>query len=157
MKTINFITAIQDVNAATINNECALIQTHALRRLIAACEDRITELSNDAINEATAVLTNIEHKPQGEFTVFEQNGTPRKFQLQLTEKYDFSNTAKYTDKVCQDWRALKREQDALKRQSAAITKQLSGIVEGYIAAHPKTTPDDIKPVIKCLNPKEDEK
>ena len=153
----NFLTAIQDVNAATINNECALIQTHALRRLIAACEDRITELSDDAIDEATAVLTNIEHKSQGEFTVFEQNGTPRKFQLQVTEKYDFSNTSKYTERVCQDWRVLKREQDGLKRQSSAITKQLSAIVEGYIAAHPRTTPDEIKTVIKCLNPKEDEK
>ena len=154
MKTINFTTAIQEVNAATINNECALIQTHALRRLIAACEDRITELSDDAIAEATEVLTHIEHKSQGEFTVFEQNGTPRKFQLQVTEKYDFSNTAKYTDKVCQDWRALKREQDGLKRQSSAITKQLNGIVEGYIASHPRTTPDEIKPVIKCLKENE---
>ena len=157
MTNNNFLTAIQDVNAATINNECALIQTHALRRLIAACEDRITELSDDAIAEATEVLTHIEHKSQGEFTVFEQNGTPRKFQLQVTEKYDFSNTAKYTDKVCQDWRALKREQDAFKRQASAITKQLSAIVEGYIASHPRTTPDETKPVIKCINPKEDEK
>ena len=150
MKTIDFITALQEVNAATMNNESALIQTHALRRLMSACDDRITELSDNAIEEATAILTNIEHKSQGEFTCYQQDGTPRLFQLQITEKYDFSKSDKYTDKQCQDWRAVKREQDALKRQSSAMTKQLNGIVEAYIAAHPRTTPDEVKPIIKCI-------
>jgi hypothetical protein len=150
MKTIDFITALQEVNAATMNNESALIQTHALRRLMSACEDRITELSDNAIQEATVILRGVEHKSQGEFTCHQQDGTPRLFQLQITEKYDFSKSEKYTDKQCQDWRAVKREQDALKRQSSAMTKQLNGIVEAYIAAHPRTTPDEVKPILKCI-------
>ena len=155
MKALEFTTAFVNANSAVLNNANALVQTHALRMLIAACEDRITELSDEAIGQATEILTK-QGKSQGSFEVETDvlDGIPRrqvlKFQLQVTEKYDLSKSNKYTEEDCQNWRGLKREQENLKRMSSAITKQLTGIVEGYVARHPGTTPDEIKAVIKAI-------
>ena len=156
MKALELTTAFVNANSAVLNNANALVQTHALRMLIAACEDRITELSNEAIEQATAILA-AQGKSQGSFEVETDVFGERqvlKFQLQVTEKYDLSKTNKYTEEDCQNWRGLKREQDNLKRMSAAITKQLTGIVEGYVARHPGTTPDEVKAVIKAIKDSE---
>lgn len=157
MKALELTTAFVNANSAVLNNANALVQTHALRMLIAACEDRITELSDEAIGQATEILTK-QGMSQGSFELeTDVFGEPQvlKFQLQVTEKYDLSKSNKYTDEDCQNWRGLKREQDNLKRMSSAITKQLNGIVEGYVARHPGTKPDEIKAVVKAI--KETEK
>ena len=152
MKALELTTAFVNANAAVLNNANALVQTHALRMLIAACEDRITELSDEAIVQASAILTK-QGRSQGSFeleTLAYGEHQVLKFQLQITEKYDLSKSNKYTEEDCQNWRGLKREQENLKRMSSAITKQLNGIVEGYVARHPGTKPDEIKAVIKAI-------
>ena len=144
MKTTDFTQAFINANDAVINNASPLTQTFHLRQLIKACEDRITELSDEAIQQAVEIL-NQESRVQGEF-VFEGN----KFQLQRTEVYDLTNYNRYKDEESQRWRTKKAAQDNAKKYSAALTREMKGILDGFVATHPDWTPDEVKCILKCI-------
>ena len=122
-----------------------LSELHELRNTIKACEARITEISDDATNEAIAILAE-KGLDRGEL---EADG--HTFQLQRTEVIDMSNHHRYKDEDAQRWRTKKAAQDQSKKYSSALTKEMKGIVDAFVAQHPDWEPDDIKLTVKCLD------
>ena len=123
----------------------ALQELRELRNTIKACEARIDEISDAATEEAVAILAE-KGLDRGEL---EANG--HKFQLQRTEVIDMSNHHRYKDEDAQRWRQKKAAQDQAKKYSSALTKEMKGIVDAFVAQHPDWEPDDVKLTVKCLD------
>ena len=123
----------------------ALQELRELRNTIKACEARIDEISDAATEEAVAILAE-KGLDRGEL---EANG--HKFQLQRTEVIDMSNHHRYKDEDAQRWRTKKAAQDQAKKYSSALTKEMKGIVDAFVAQHPDWEPDDVKLTVKCLD------
>ena len=123
----------------------ALQELRELRNTIKACEARIDEISDAATEEAVAILTE-KGLDRGEL---EADG--HKFQLQRTEVIDMSNHHRYKDEDAQRWRTKKAAQDRAKKYSSALTKEMKGIVDAFVAQHPDWEPDDVKLTVKCLD------
>ena len=119
----------------------ALQELRTLRQTIKAAETRISEISDQATAEALTLAPN-----GGEFT---DDG--HTFQLQRTEVIDMSNHHRYKDEDAQRWRTKKAAQDQSKKYSSALTKEMKGIVDAFVAQHPDWEPDDIKLTVKCLD------
>ena len=119
----------------------ALQELRTLRQTIKAAETRITEISDQATAEALTLAPD-----GGEFT--DEGHT---FQLQRTEVIDMSNHHRYKDEDAQRWRTKKAAQDQSKKYSSALTKEMKGIVDAFVAQHPDWEPDDIKLTVKCLD------
>ena len=45
----------------------------------------------------------------------------------------------------------KAAQDQSKKYSSALTKEMKGIVEAFVAQHPDWEPDEVKLTVKCLD------
>ena len=118
-----------------------LSELRTLRQTIKAAETRISEISDQATEEALALAPN-----GGEFTA-----DGHRFQLQRTEVIDMTNHHRYKDEDAQRWRQKKAAQDQAKKYSSALTKEMKGIVDGFVAQHPDWEPDDIKLIVKCLD------
>ena len=123
----------------------ALQELRELRNTIKACEARIDEISDAATEEAVAILAE-KGLDRGEL---EADG--HKFQLQRTDVIDMSNHHRYKDEDAQRWRTKKAAQDQAKKYSSALTKEMKGIVDAFVAQHPDWEPDDIKLTVKCLD------
>ena len=123
----------------------ALQELRELRNTIKACEARIDEISDAATEEAVAILAE-KGLDRGEL---EADG--HKFQLQRTEVIDMSNHHRYKDEDAQRWRQKKAAQDQSKKYSSALTKEMKGIVDAFVAQHPDWEPDDVKLTVKCLD------
>ena len=118
-----------------------LKELRELRAQEKAIKARIDEVSEEATKEA------LEIAPEGgEFEV-EGVGT---FQLQLTEVIDFSDYHRYKGEDAVHWREKKAAQDQAKKYSAALTKEMKGIVDAFVAQHPHWEPDEIKATVKCI-------
>ena len=113
----------------------------SLRTQEKALKARIDEVSGEAAKEA------LEIAPEGgEFEV-EGVGT---FQLQLTEVIDFSDYHRYKGEDAVRWREKKAAQDQAKKYSAALTKEMKGIVDAFVAKNPDWEPDEIKATVKVI-------
>lgn len=123
----------------------ALQELRELRNTIKACEARIDEISDAATEEAVAILAE-KGLDRGEL---EADG--HKFQLQRTDVIDMSNHHRYKDEDAQRWRTKKAAQDQAKKYSSALTKEMKGIVDAFVAQHPDWEPDDVKLTVKCLD------
>ena len=123
----------------------ALQELRELRNTIKACEARIDEISDAATKEAVAILAE-KGLDRGEL---EADG--HKFQLQRTDVIDMSNHHRYKDEDAQRWRTKKAAQDQAKKYSSALTKEMKGIVEAFVAQHPDWEPDEVKLTVKCLD------
>ena len=123
----------------------ALQELRELRNTIKACEARIDEISDAATEEAVAILTE-KGLDRGEL---EADG--HKFQLQRTDVIDMSNHHRYKDEDAQRWRTKKAAQDQAKKYSSALTKEMKGIVDAFVAQHPDWEPDEVKLTVKCLD------
>jgi hypothetical protein len=118
-----------------------LKELRELRAQEKAIKARIDEISGEAAKEA------LEIAPEGgEFEV-EGVGT---FQLQLTEVFDFSNHHRYKGEDAVRWREKKAAQDQAKKYSAALTKEMKGIVDAFVAQNPDWEPDEIKATVKVI-------
>ena len=122
-----------------------LKELRELRNTIKACEARIDEISDAATEEAVAILTE-KGLDRGEL---EADG--HKFQLQRTEVIDMSNHHRYKDEDAQRWRTKKAAQDQAKKYSSALTKEMKGIVDAFVATHPDWEPDEVKLTVKVLD------
>ena len=123
------------------NNYPALQELHTLRQSIKAAESRISTISDQATKEALTLAPN-----GGEFTA---DGLT--FCLQRTEVIDMSNHHRYKDEDAQRWRTKKAAQDQSKKYSSALTKEMKGIIEAFVAQHPDWEPDEVKLTVKCLD------
>ena len=122
-----------------------LKELRELRNTIKACEARIDEISDAATEEAVAILAE-KGLDRGEL---EADG--HRFQLQRTEVIDMSNHHRYKDEDAQRWRTKKAAQDQSKKYSSALTKEMKGIVDAFVAQHPDWEPDEVKLTVKCLD------
>lgn len=123
-----------------------LKELRSLRNTIKACEARIDEISDAATNEAVAILA--EHNlDRGEFT--DEDGL--RYQLQRTDVFDMANYNRYKSEDAVRWRQKKEAQDQARKYSAALTREMKGITDAFVAQHPDWQPDDIKLVLKVLD------
>ena len=122
-----------------------LKELRELRNTIKACEARIDEISDAATKEAVAILAE-KGLDRGEL---EAEG--HKFQLQKTDVIDMSNYNRYKGEDAVRWRQKKAAQDQSKKYSSALTKEMKGIVEAFVAQHPDWEPDEVKLTVKCID------
>ena len=119
----------------------ALQELRELRNTIKAAENRISEISDQATKEALVLAPN-----GGEFT---DNG--HRFQLQRTEVIDMSKYNRYKGEDAVRWRQKKAAQEQARKYSSALSKEMKGITDAFVAQHPEWEPDEIKLTVKCLD------
>ena len=122
-----------------------LLELRTLRLQEKAIKARIEQISDDATKEALSILAR-DNKDHGELTA-----DGHKFQVQMTTVIDMSDFRRYKGEDAIRWRAKKEAQDQSKKYSAALTKEMKAITDGFIAMHPDWTPDDTKVTIKCID------
>ena len=123
----------------------ALQELRQLRDTIKAAEARIDKISNQATEEAIAILAE-QGLDRGEL---EADG--KRYQLQRTDVIDMSNYKRYKSEEAVRWRQKKAAQDQARKYASALTKEMKGIVDGFIAQHPDWEPDEVKLTVKCLD------
>ncbi len=87
---------------------------------------------------------------QGEFTILDRAGVPLKFQLSLTETYDFTRYQRYTTEEAVRWRAKKAQADTSREYAKALTREMKAIADAFALTHPEWEPDEVKTTLKCL-------
>ena len=122
-----------------------LLELRDLRAQEKAIKARIEQISDDATKEALSILAR-DNKDHGELIA-----DGHKFQVQMTTVIDMSDFRRYKGEDAIRWRTKKEAQDQYKKYSAALTKEMKAITDGFIAMHPDWTPDDIKVTIKCID------
>ena len=131
------------INANEINlieSVSPLTELWSLRKLIAACETRIKEISDDAIAEA------LTYTESGQF-MHDQHT----FQLQQTDVFDMSNYNRYKGEDAIRWRSKKEAQAQARKYASALTKEMDAIVKSFITLHPDWTPDEVKLTVKVID------
>ena len=118
----------------------ALQELRELRNTIKAAEERITLISNQAIEEA------LTYTQKGEFV---HDG--HKYQLQRTDVFDMSNYNRYKGEDAIRWRTKKEAQAQARKYASALTKEMDAIVKSFIALHPDWTPDEVKLTVKVID------
>ena len=119
----------------------ALQELRELRNTIKAAEARIDQISNSATEEAVALAPN-----GGEFTA-----EGHRFQLQRTEVIDMTNYNRYKGEDAIRWRQKNEQKEQSRKYQAALTREMKGITDGFVATHPDWTPDDIKLTVKVID------
>ena len=132
--------------ALVAENTTNLKEMRSLRNTIKACEARINEISDAATNEAVAILAK-HNLDRGEFS--DEDG--QRYQLRRTDIFDMANYNRYKTEDAVRWRQKKEAQDQARKYSAALTREMKGITDAFVAQHPDWQPDDIKLVLKVLD------
>ena len=118
---------------------------HALRAQEKALKARIESVSDAATTEAVAILA-AEGKDRGEFTI-PGVGT---FQLQRTDVIDMTNYNRYKGEDAIRWRQKNEQKEQSRKYQAALTREMKGITDAFVASHPDWSPDEIKLVVKVI-------
>ena len=111
-----------------------------------AIKARIDEITPLAANEAVAILSS-KGLDRGEFTI-PGVGT---FQLQRTDVIDMTNYNRYKGEDAIRWRQKNEQKEQSRKYQAALTREMKGITDGFVATHPDWTPDDIKLTVKVID------
>ena len=131
------------INANEINlieSVSPLTELWSLRKLIAACETRIKEISDDAIAEALTYTESGQFMHEG-----------HTFQIQQTDVFDMSNYNRYKGEDAIRWRTKKEAQAQARKYASALTKEMDAIVKSFITLHPDWTPDEVKLTVKVID------
>ena len=132
--------------ALVAENTTNLKEMRSLRNTIKACEARINEISDAATNEAVAILAK-QNLDRGEFS--DEDG--QRYQLQRTDIFDMANYNRYKTEDAVRWRQKKEAQDQARKYSAALTREMKGITDAFVAQHPDWQPDGFNLVLKVLD------
>ncbi len=116
-----------------------------LRAQEKAIKADIESVLADATSEAVAILA-ADNKDHGEFTIPDL-GT---FQLQRTDVIDMTNYNRYKGEDAIRWRQKNEQKEQSRKYQAALTREMKGITDGFVATHPDWTPDDIKLTVKVV-------
>ena len=116
-----------------------------LRTQEKAIKARIDEISPKAADEAVAILAE-KGQDRGEFEV-EGVGT---FQLQRTDVIDMTNYNRYKGEDAIRWRQKNEQKEQSRKYQAALTREMKGISDAFVATHPDWTPDEIKLTVKVI-------
>ena len=122
-----------------------LATLHDLRAQEKALKARIESVSDAATTEAVAILA-AEGKDRGEFTI-PGVGT---FQLQRTDVIDMTNYNRYKGEDAIRWRQKNEQKEQSRKYQAALTREMKGITDAFVATHPDWSPDEIKLVVKVI-------
>ena len=117
----------------------------SLRTQEKALKARIDEISPLAADEAVAILAE-QGLDRGEFEV-EGVGT---FQLQRTDVIDMTNYNRYKGEDAIRWRQKNEQKEQSRKYQAALTREMKGITDAFVATHPDWTPDEIKLTVKVI-------
>ena len=131
------------INANEINlieSVSPLTELWSLRKLIAACETRIKEISDDAIAEALTYTESGQFMHEG-----------HTFQIQQTDVFDMSNYNRYKGEDTIRWRTKKEAQAQARKYASALTKEMDAIVKSFVTLHPDWTPDETKLTVKVID------
>ena len=131
------------INANEINlieSVSPLTELWSLRKLIAACETRIKEISDDAIAEALTYTESGQFMHEG-----------HTFQIQQTDVFDMSNYNRYKGEDAIRWRTKKEAQAQARKYASALTKEMDAIIKSFITLHPDWTPDETKLTVKVID------
>lgn len=123
----------------------ALEELRILRAQIKSANARIQQIAGDATQQAVNILAG-QGKDRGEFTL---NG--HKFQLQVTEGYDFGDFHKYKDPECVGWRGNAKAKAELQDRTKSLTRAMDAQLKMWITTHPDRTPDTTELTVKCLD------
>ena len=129
------------INANEINlieSVSPLTELWSLRKLIKAAEERLKEISDDALQEA------LTHTESGQFM---HDG--HTFQLQQTCTFDFSDYHRYNTPDAAAWREKQREKAELQKRVSALTASMKTIMDNYAVLYDKE-PDETKLIIKVI-------
>lgn len=130
------------INANEINlmdSVSPLTELWSLRRLIKAAEERIKEISDDALQEA------LTYTESGQFT--HEGHT---FQIQQTCTFDFSDYHRHNTPDAATWREKQREKAELQKRASALTASMKTIMDNYAVLYNKE-PDEIKLTLKVID------
>lgn len=122
-----------------------LKELRELRTQEKALKARIDEIIPLAANEAVAILSS-KGLDRGEFDV-EGVGT---FQLQHTDVIDMTNYNRYKGEDAIRWRQKNEQKEQSRKYQAALTREMKGITDAFVATHPDWTPDEIKLTVKVI-------
>lgn len=122
-----------------------LEELRTLRAQIKSANARIQQIVGDATQQAVNILAE-KGKDRGEFTL---NG--HKYQLQVTDGYDFGDFHKYKDPECVNWRAYAKSKTELQDRIKALTKAMDGQLKMWITTHNDYTPDTTDLTVKCID------
>jgi len=117
----------------------------SLRTQEKAIKARIDEITPLAANEAVAILAS-KGQDRGEFDV-DGVGT---FQLQRTDVIDMTNYNRYKGEDAIRWRQKNEQKEQSRKYQAALTREMKGITDAFVATHPDWTPDEIKLTVKVI-------
>lgn len=147
MNNLEFTQAFIDANEAVLNKVTALEETRALRRLIKACEQRIDERSDEAVQQATEILA-AENKSQGEFVY-----NNHKYQIEVKPDYsEFINEPqKYTQEECVDYRYQNKVRERNRIAAKACTVNMAADVKTYRINHPDWEPANNTVTLKVID------
>ena len=124
----------------------ALVEHAALKQLVKLCENRLEEIRAEAVALAEEDLDKL-GRTSGQFT--HENLT---FSLDKKSVYEFVNKPqKYTMPKGVQYRQLFHEQEELKKQSKALTKEMKTINDNFPVQHPNIEPDSISTVLKFID------
>ena len=130
------------------NQELSTINLTLLRSLRTqekAIKARIDEITPLAADEAVAILAS-KGLDRGEFDV-DGVGT---FQLQRTDVIDMTNYNRYKGEDAIRWRQKNEQKEQSRKYQAALTREMKGITDAFVATHPDWTPDEIKLTVKVI-------
>jgi len=130
----------------TIMETKNLTLLHDLRAQEKALKARIESVSDNATTEAVAILA-AEGLEKGEFEV-EGVGT---FQLQRTDVIDMTNYNRYKGEDAIRWRQKNEQKEQSRKYQAALTREMKGITDAFVATHPDWSPDEIKLTVKVID------
>ena len=117
-----------------------------LRTQEKAIKAQIDSISDAATSEAVAILA-AKGQDRGEFDV-PGIGT---FQLQRTDVIDMSNYNRYKGKDAIRWRKKNEQKNQSSKYQTALTKEMKGITDAFVATHPDWEPDEVKLIVKVID------
>ena len=132
--------ALVNANNANLDQSVSpLTELWSLRKLIKAAEERLKEISDDALQEALA------YTESGQFL---HDG--HTFQIQQTCTIAFSDYHRYNTPDAAAWREKQREKAELQKKVSALTASMKTIMDNYGVLNDKE-PDEVKLTIKVID------
>ena len=123
-----------------------LEEYHILRRVAKRVEERIKEISEDALREAMEILQS--ETPARESGAFEFNDL--QFEVSARPVFDFiGHPQKYANGEGAEYRVLAAEKKTLAEQSSARTRRMANIMKDYSVFHPNVEPDWTELTLRC--------
>ena len=132
--------ALVNANNANLDQSVSpLTELWSLRKLIKAAEERLKEISDDALHEA------LTYTESGQF-MHDQHT----FQIQQTCTFDFSDYHRYNTPDAATWREKQREKAELQKKVSALTASMKTIMDNYAVLYSKE-PDEVKLTVKVID------